>query len=141
MYNAPLLMDMLFFVQEAGGAPPAGGGAGGQPAGPGLGGMMIPLVLMFVVMYFLMIRPQSKQRKERELMISNLKKNDHVQTSAGIYGIIKQVKPEDPYLILCIDERKDVCIRVAKSSVVSLEKASGAPADAEPKAEATEKKS
>jgi preprotein translocase subunit YajC len=133
-------MDMLFFLQEAGGAP-AAPPAGGQPAGPGLGGMMIPLVLMFVVMYFLMIRPQNKQRKERELMISNLKKNDHVQTSSGIYGIIKQVKPEDPYLILCIDERKDVCIRVAKSSVVSLEKASGAPAEAEPKAEATEKKS
>jgi preprotein translocase subunit YajC len=132
-------MDMLFFVQDAGsGAPPAGGG---QPAGPGLGGMMIPLVLMFVVMYFLMIRPQSKQRKERELMISNLKKNDHVQTSAGMYGIIKQVKAEDPYLVLCIDERKDVCIRVAKSSITSLEKASGAPADAEPKPEATEKKS
>ena len=131
-------MDMLFFLQDAGGAAPAGG----QPAaGPGLGGMMIPLVLMFVVMYFLMIRPQSKQRKERELMISNLKKNDHVQTSAGIYGIIKQVKAEDPYLVLCIDERKDVCIRVSKSSIVSLEKASGAPAEAEPKPEATEKKS
>src|SRR5262245_60235901 len=132
-------MDMLFFLQDAGGAPPPSGG--GQPAGGGLGPMMIPLVLMFVVMYFLMIRPQNKQRKERELMISNLKKNDHVQTSAGIYGIIKQVKPEDPYVILCIDERKDVCIRVSKSSIVSLEKASGAPADAEPKAEATEKKS
>ena len=130
-------MDMLFFLQDAGGAP----AGGAQPAGPGLGGMMVPLVLMFVVMYFLMIRPQNKQRKERELMISNLKKNDHVQTSAGIYGIIKQVKPEDPYVILCIDERKDVCIRVSKSSIVSLEKASGAPAEAEPKPEATEKKS
>ena len=130
-------MDMLFFLQD----PPAAPAPGGQPAGPGLGGMMIPLVLMFVVMYFLMIRPQNKQRKERELMISNLKKNDHVQTSAGFYGIIKQIKPEDPYLILCIDERKDVCIRVSKSSIVSLEKASGAPADAEPKAEATDKKS
>lgn len=130
-------MDILFFLQEA----PAGGGAApGQPPGPGLGGMMVPLVLMFVVMYFLMIRPQSKQRKEREAMIANLKKNDHVQTAAGIYGIIKQVKPEDPYLILCIDERKDVCIRVSKSSIVSLEKASGAP-EGEPKAEATEKKS
>jgi len=132
-------MDMLFFLQDAGSAPPPT--VGGQPSGGGLGPMMIPLVLMFVVMYFLMIRPQNKQRKQREAMISNLKKNDHVQTSAGIYGIIKQVKPEDPYLILCIDERKDVCIRVAKSSIVSLEKASGAPADAEPKAETTEKKS
>ncbi|MBI3854191.1 MAG: preprotein translocase subunit YajC [Planctomycetes bacterium] len=134
-------MDMLFFLQDSGTAPASGAPAGGAPAaGPGLGGMMVPLVLMFVVMYFLMIRPQSKQRKEREAMIGNLKKNDHVQTSAGIYGIVKQVKPEDPYLILCIDERKDVCIRVSKSSVVSLEKASGAAAE-EPKAEATEKKS
>jgi preprotein translocase subunit YajC len=134
-------MDMLFFLQDAGGAAGGGGAGGGQPAGPGLGGMMIPLVLMFVVMYFLMIRPQSKQRKERELMISNLKKNDHVETTGGIFGIVKQVKPEDPDLILCIDERKDVCIRVSKQSVARLVKSSGAPAESEPKAEATEKKS
>ena len=130
-------MDMLFFLQDAGGtAAPAAGGA--QPAGPGLGGMMIPLVLMFVVMYFLMIRPQSKERKKREEMISNLKKNDHVLTSAGIYGIVKQVTDQD--LTLCIDERKDVCIRVSKQSVASLVKASGSP-EPEPKAETTETKS
>src|SRR5574341_288721 len=127
-------MDLLFFLQDAGGAPAGGGGA---PAGPGLGGMMVPLVLMFVVMYFLMIRPQNKQRKERELMISNLKKNDHVLTSAGIYGIIKQISDQD--LTLCIDERKDVCIRVSKASVASLVKPSGAPAEPEPKAEAEKK--
>jgi len=129
-------MDMLFFLQD-----PAAPAAAPQ-AGPGGILQMLPMfALMFVVMYFLMIRPQNKQRKEREAMIANLKKNDHVQTSTGIYGIIKQIKPDEPYLILCIDERKDVCIRVSKSSIVSLEKASGAPADAEPKAEATEKKS
>jgi preprotein translocase subunit YajC len=126
-------MDMLFFAQDS--TAPAGGG--GQGAGPGLGGMMVPLVLMFVVMYFLMIRPQSKQRKERELMISNLKKNDHVVTNAGIYGIVKQVKPDEAYITLCIDERNDVCIRVSKSSVAGLE---GDP-KAEPKTDAQEKKS
>jgi preprotein translocase subunit YajC len=125
-------MDMLFFAQDT--APPAGGGTS---AGPGLGGMMVPLVLMFVVMYFLMIRPQGKQRKERDLMISNLKKNDHVVTSSGIYGIIKQVKPDEAYITLCIDERNDVCIRVSKSSVAGLE----GDAKAEPKTDAQEKKS
>ena len=129
-------MDMLFFLQDAG-APPAGGAQ--QPGG--FLTMLPMFALMFVVMYFLMIRPQNKARKEKEEMIKNLKKNDHVQTAAGIYGIIKQVKPDDPYLILCIDERKDVCIRVSKSSIVSLEKASGAPAEAEAKPETTEKKS
>src|SRR5262245_41434188 len=119
-------MDMLFFLQDAG----AGQAAAPQQQ-PGSFITMLPMfALMFVVMYFLMIRPQNKQRKEREAMIANLKKNDHVQTSAGIYGIIKQIKPDDPYLILCIDERKDVCIKVSKSSIVSLEKASGAPAEA-----------
>ena len=130
-------MDMLFFLQDAG----ASQAAAPQQQPGGFLTMLPMFALMFVVMYFLMIRPQNKQRKEREAMIANLKKNDHVQTAAGIYGIIKQVKPEDPYLILCIDERKDVCIRVSKSSIVSLEKASGAPAESEPKAEATEKKS
>src|SRR5690348_3704278 len=114
-------MDMLFFLQDAGGAAPAGGSPQQQPGG--ILTMLPMFALMFVVMYFLMIRPQNKQRKDREAMISNLKKNDHVQTSSGIYGIIKQIKPDDPYLILCIDERKDVCIKVSKSSIVSLEKA------------------
>jgi preprotein translocase subunit YajC len=134
-------MDMLFFVQDAGtapAAPPAGGG-GGQP--PSIVTMLPMFAMMFLVMYFLIFRPQSKQRKEREAMIANLKKNDHVTTASGLYGIIKQIKPEEQYVILCIDERKDVCIKVSKSSIVGLEKASGAPAESEPKTETTEKKS
>ena len=130
-------MDILFFLQDAG-APPAGG----APQQPGGILTMLPMfALMFVVMYFLMIRPQNKQRKEREAMIANLKKNDHVQTASGMIGIIKQIKPDDPNLILCIDERKDVCIKVTKASIVGLEKASDTPAESEPKAESTEKKS
>jgi preprotein translocase subunit YajC len=135
-------MDMLFFLQEAANpapAPAAGGGQAAQP--PGLITMLPMFAMMFLVMYFLIFRPQNKQRKEREAMIANLKKNDHVQTASGILGIIKQIKPEDPNVTLCIDERKDVCIRVSKSSIVGLEKASGAPAESEPKAETTEKKS
>ena len=65
-------MDMLFFLQDAGvGAPAAGQPQSG--AGPGMS-MMIPLVLMFVVMYFLMIRPQNKERKKRE------RNGEHVYT-------------------------------------------------------------
>ncbi len=135
-------MDMLFFLQDAGAAPAAGGG-GSAPAAqsPSIITMLPMFAMMFLVMYFLIFRPQNKQRKEREAMIANLKKNDHVQTSAGMYGIIKQIKPEDPYITLCIDERKDVCIKVSKASIVGLEKASGAPAESEPKPETTEKKS
>jgi len=130
-------MDLLFFVQD-GAAPPAGGG--GQAPGGGFLGMLPMLAMMFLVMYFLVMRPQSKQRKERDEMIKNLKKNDKVLTNAGIYGIVKQVNADDPDLTLCIDERKDVCIKVSKQSIASLVKASGSP-EAEPKPETTEKKS
>src|SRR5947207_15414182 len=130
-------MDLLFFVQDAG-AQPAGGGQAQQPGG--LLTMLPMFAMMFIVMYFLVMRPQSKQRKERDEMIKNLKKNDKVLTNAGIYGIVKQVNADDPDVTLCIDERKDVCIRVSKQSVASLVKASGSP-EPEPKAETTETKS
>lgn len=130
-------MDIfLFFLQDAGGAP-----GGAAPAAPGSSlGMMVPLVLMFIVMYFLMIRPQNKQRKLREEMIKNIKKNDHVLLASGIHGIVKQIKPDDPIVTLCIDDRKDVCIRVNRASITDLVKASGTT-EPEPAAETPEKKS
>ena len=134
-------MDLLFFMQEAGSqaAPPAGGAP--QQGGSIL--QMLPMfAMMLIVMYFLVFRPQSKQRKERDEMIKNLKKNDKVLTSAGIYGIVKQVSQDekDPDVTLCIDEKKDVCIRVSKQSIASLVKASGSP-EPEAKPETAEKKS
>jgi len=132
-------MHILLFLQDA-----TAGAAGTAPQQPSAGdGMlrMLPMFgMIFVVMYFLMIRPQNKQRKEREAMMSGLKKNYHVLTNAGFYGVIKQIKPEDQDLTLCIDERKDVCIRVSKSSIAGLVKASGAP-EGETKTETQEKKS
>ncbi|HLY75558.1 MAG TPA: preprotein translocase subunit YajC [Planctomycetota bacterium] len=130
-------MDMFLFLQDA-----AAGAAGQTPApppsGPGELFKMLPMFgMIFVVMYFLMIRPQGKQRKEREALLAGLKKNDHVVTSAGIYGVLKQVKPDDPFVTLCIDERNDVCIRVSKESIARLE----GDAKAEPKAETEDKKS
>ena len=137
----------FFFLQDPPAPAPAAAGTAQDPAaapaqgpmgGGPLGGMLIPLVLMFVVFYFLMLRPQRKQQKQREEMIASLKKNDHVLTSFGIYGIVKQARPEDKDIVLCIDEAKDVRIRVSKASVAGLEKAAGA-AEAEPKAETPEK--
>ena len=132
-------MHIFYFLQDA-----AAGAAGAAPQQPSAGeGMlrMLPMFgMIFVVMYFLMIRPQNKQRKEREAMMQGLKKNDHVLTSAGFYGVIKQIKPEDQDVTQCIDERKDVCIRVSKSSITGLVKASGTP-EGETKTETQEKKS
>jgi preprotein translocase subunit YajC len=68
------------------GAPGGGGGTGGS--GGGAFGAMIPLVLMFVIFYFLLIRPQQKKTKDQQNWISRLSKGDRVVTSGGLHGEI-----------------------------------------------------
>ncbi len=138
-------MDMIFLPQTPPAAapqtsqPPAGGGDAGASGGGGSTiSFMIPLLLMFVVMYFLMIRPQRREAKKREQMIANVKKNDHVLTTGGIYGIVDRIK--DNEVFLKIDEKNDVRIRVAKSAIVGVEKVSGAEGDAKPEAKEEAKK-
>ncbi len=70
-------------------APPAG-----QQGAQGGGSMitsLLPLVLIFVIFYFLLIRPQQKRAKEHKQLLENLKKGDKVITSGGVYGVIESV--------------------------------------------------
>lgn len=75
-------------AHAAAGAP---GGAAGAPAG-GLLQLAMPIVLMFAVFYFLLIRPQQKRAKQHRAMLDALKKGDHVLTSGGILGRIVEVE-------------------------------------------------
>ena len=75
--------------------------------------MWIMLALIFVVMWFFMIRPQRKQQKELENFRNSLKNGDKVVTIGGIYGTISEVK--DTYVLLEVD--KDVKIRVNKQAL------------------------
>lgn len=90
----------------------------GTPAAPQQQGnpimTLVPFVLIIVVFYFLMIRPQQKQRKEHEKMLEQLKAGDRVITSAGIYGTVASVSD------------KTVMVRVSDNVV--LEMARGAVA-------------
>ena len=54
-------------------------------------GPFVPLILLFVIFYFLLIRPQQKQQKTRQEMLKNLKKGDRVVTIGGIHGVIKEI--------------------------------------------------
>ncbi|MCQ2155002.1 MAG: preprotein translocase subunit YajC [Bacteroidales bacterium] len=72
------------------------------------------LILIFVVMWFFMIRPQRKQQKELQAFRDGLKKGDKVVTVGGIFGTVEEVK--DDSILLKVD--KEVKLRVAKSSVV-----------------------
>jgi preprotein translocase subunit YajC len=64
------------------------GGEGGASGGLSAYGSLLPLVLMFGVIYLLLIRPANKQRKQHAEMLNTLKKDDEVVTSGGIYGRI-----------------------------------------------------
>ena len=83
------------------------------PAQGGGMSMWIMLALIFVVMWFFMIRPQRKQQKEMENFRNSLKNGDKVVTIGGIYGTISEVK--EAYVILEVD--KDVKIRVNKQAI------------------------
>ena len=84
------------------------------PAGQGGGlSMWIMLALIFVVMWFFMIRPQRKQQKEMENFRNSLKNGDKVVTIGGIYGTVCEVK--DTYVLLEVD--RDVKIRVNKQAI------------------------
>jgi preprotein translocase subunit YajC len=54
-------------------------------------GPFVPLILLFVIFYFLLIRPQQKQQKNRQEMLKSLKKGDRVVTIGGIHGVIKEI--------------------------------------------------
>ena len=85
---------------------------------------LLPFIVLFIVFWYFLIRPQSKQRKEREAMISSIQKDDHVLTAGGIYGIVDRIKENDVYLK--IDEKNsDVKIKVARQYIVDVEKRSG----------------
>ena len=85
------------------------------PAAQGGGwSMWIMLALIFVVMWFFMIRPQRKQQKELQNFRDGLKKGDKVVTIGGIYGTISEVK--EGYVLMEIDN--NVKIRVNKNALV-----------------------
>lgn len=89
--------------------------------------MLIPMLLIFGVMYLLVIRPQSKRQKETQRMLSELKKGDEVVTTGGIIGRISGIK--DNEITLLVSE--GVRIRIQRSAVTGRLKTSSEPAKTE----------
>lgn len=88
-----------------------------QAAQPGQGAgwsMWVMLILIFVVMWFFMIRPQRKQQKELEKFRNGLKKGDKIVTIGGIYGMVEEIK--DKTVLIKVDENTK--LKVDKNSLV-----------------------
>jgi len=77
----------------------------------------IPLILIFVIFYFFLIRPQQKKVKEHKLMVASLKRGDEVVTSGGIVGKIERVLGDDKVDILISE---NVTVQVVQSTIQSL---------------------
>ena len=74
-------------------------------SGSGIG-QFIPLILIFVIFYFFLIRPQQKKAKEHKLMVENLKRGDKVVTSGGIVGSIERLIDNDKVEVLISENVK-----------------------------------
>ena len=98
---------------------------GSPSSGAAMLANFLPIILIFVIFYFMLIRPQQKKQKNFEKMLKELKKNDEVVTSGGIHGTILNVK--DDTLTLKIDD--NVKIEVNKSAIGYVKKSRGGSND------------
>ena len=85
----------------------------------GFGGFLIPLGLMFAIMYFMVIMPQQRQRKKVQAMLADLKSGDKVITNGGIYGTINGIDGDS--VILKISTEPQVKIRIARAAIAQVE--------------------
>lgn len=81
-------------------------------------GSLIPMVLIFVVFYFLLIRPQEKKRRAQETMVSGVKKGEEVLTNSGIYGIVSKINDSDNTVMLKVADSVEV--KILKNSITDI---------------------
>lgn len=102
-------MDFLAHAMGTGGTGSSGGQGGGFTA-------FIPLVLMFVIFYFLLIRPQQKKAKQHKEMLGALKKGDRVISSGGLYGVVTGITDD----VVTMEIAPKVRVKVSRGSISAV---------------------
>jgi len=105
-------LPWLRLAHALGGGPAQGGGA----APGGLAAPFLTFGLLIAIFYFLLIRPQQKQRKEHARMIEGLKKGDQVVTQGGVHGSVYKIKDDT----VALEVADGVRLRVSKSAIARL---------------------
>ena len=77
----------------------------------------IPLILIFVIFYFFLIRPQQKRVKDHKAMVESLKRGDEIITSGGIIGIVERVMEDDRIEVIIGESTK---VQIIRSTITSL---------------------
>jgi len=99
-------------------APAAAGTDGASTVNPLM--QFVPFVFMFLILWFLIIRPQRKRQKELEHMLNELKINDKVITTGGIYGKVANIKKEKNTVTLKIDDNTNTKIEIQRSAIAGV---------------------
>ncbi len=95
-----------------GGCQAPGGEGGSSPLA------FLPFILIFVLFYFLILRPQQKQGRKRDELLKSLKRGDNVITSGGIYGKILNISEDD---VLTLEISKGVSIRISRAGIAGIQ--------------------
>ena len=82
------------------------------------GGQIIPLVFMFAIFYFLLIRPQQKKAKEHKALLESMKKGDNVITAGGVHGKVTAVDSD----IVTLEVANNVNVKITKSYISTIKK-------------------
>ena len=112
---------LVFLVDNA----YAMGAVGGDEGGGNPIGSLLPFVLMFGVLYFLILRPQIKKQKTQQKMIEDLKKGDEIVTSGGIHGVITNLKDDT----LSVKIAENVKVEITRSAVSRVKEGGGGSTD------------
>ncbi|MGB9082749.1 MAG: preprotein translocase subunit YajC [Desulfuromonadaceae bacterium] len=107
----------MFGLAFAMGSAP-GGAAGGAGGGMAAFQQIIPLVFMFAIFYFLLIRPQQKKAKEHKALLESMKKGDNVITAGGVHGKITAVEND----LVTLEVANNVNIKITKSYIAAIKK-------------------
>jgi preprotein translocase subunit YajC len=102
-------MNFLAYAMGGGGT----GGAGGQ--GGGLGAFL-PLILMFAIFYFLLIRPQQKKAKQHKQLLASIKKGDRVISSGGLHGVVTGLTED----IVTMEIAPKIRVKVSRGSIAGV---------------------
>lgn len=78
---------------------------------------LLPFLLMFAVLYFLLIRPQQKRQKQHQAVLESLKKGDRVITNSGIFGTIVNFNDKNKSVVLRVGENEQIKLEVLRSSI------------------------
>ena len=106
----------MFGLAFAMSGPP--GGAGAPAGGMAAFQQMIPLIFMFAIFYFLLIRPQQKKAKEHKALLEGIKKGDNVITAGGVHGKVNGVEEN----IVILEIATGVNIKITKSYIAAVKK-------------------